>query len=168
MYHLKCSLWCKNAKTMPVSCNKHSLTIPFLLVTIKQSAFMQSVLSIFPFFPLARTGFLSSLFPPIVCHYNPTCNLPVQIINPIPEPTHSNSKDWGSIFPRNIGILPQNYTVWHPRRTQQSWHWKHENFCLSVCLSGALPRCLLGPCTAAIDVCPFGLLYISPMIDWWW
>jgi hypothetical protein len=28
-----------------------------------------------------------------------------------------------------------------------------------------VPRCLLGPCTAAIDVCPFGLLYISPMID---
>jgi hypothetical protein len=26
-------------------------------------------------------------------------------------------------------------------------------------------RCLLGPCTAAIDVCPFGLVYISPMID---
>jgi hypothetical protein len=25
--------------------------------------------------------------------------------------------------------------------------------------------CLLGPCTAAIDVCPFGLLYISPN-DW--
>jgi hypothetical protein len=47
---------------------------------------------------------------------------------------------------------------------------------LSVCQSGAVlspyvslfqvPRCLLGPCTAAIDVCPFGLLYISPMIDW--
>jgi hypothetical protein len=26
-------------------------------------------------------------------------------------------------------------------------------------------RYLLGPCTAAIDVCPFGLLYISSMID---
>jgi hypothetical protein len=47
--------------------------------------------------------------------------------------------------------------------------------CLSVCLSEAvlspevslfqIPRCLLGPYTAAIDVCPFGLLYITPMID---
>jgi hypothetical protein len=49
-------------------------------------------------------------------------------------------------------------------------------FSFFVCLSGAVlspyvslfqvPRYLLGPCTAAIDVCPFGLLYISPMIDW--
>jgi hypothetical protein len=28
-----------------------------------------------------------------------------------------------------------------------------------------VPRYLLGPCTAAIDVCPFGLFYMSPMID---
>jgi hypothetical protein len=40
---------------------------------------------------------------------------------------------------------------------------------LSVCLGRSwVPRCILGPCTAAIDVCPFGLLYISTMIDWWW
>jgi hypothetical protein len=47
----------------------------------------------------------------------------------------------------------------------------------SVCLGRSwVPRCLcfkslgvlLVSCTAAIDVCRFGLLYISPMIDWWW
>jgi hypothetical protein len=40
--------------------------------------------------------------------------------------------------------------------------------CLGPSWASWVPRYLLVPCTAAIDVCPFGLLYISPMIEWWW